>query len=106
MAKGARRYRATSWKKSLRFQELKPPRVDRPRSMTIGEDRQLRLEVLGIDPERDQTVRDYTIAAGRQVKEGDEIALEKEFAAYLGLTVGDEVRILTNSGSKPFQIVG
>src|SRR5437868_3171134 len=59
------------------------PLVDRPRSMTIGEDRQLRLEVLGIAPERDQTVRDYTIVAGRQVKDGDEIALEKEFAAYL-----------------------
>src|SRR4051794_10315082 len=63
--------------------EAATPLLDRPRSMTIGEDRQLRLEVLGIDPVRDQTVRDYAIVEGRQVKEGDEIALEKEFAAYL-----------------------
>jgi putative ABC transport system permease protein len=86
--------------------EAATPLLDRPRSMTVGEDRQVRLEVLGIDPDRDQTVRDYTIVEGRQVKSGDEIALEKEFAAYLGVKAGDDARILTNTGSKPFKIAG
>jgi len=83
------------------------PLVSRPTSMTFGEDRRLRVQLLGIDPERDQQVRDYDFVAGRQVQDGDELVLEKEFADHLGLKVGDEVRILTtNARSKPFQIVG
>lgn len=83
------------------------PLVSRPTSMSLGEDRRLRIQLLGIDPARDQEVRDYDFVAGRQVKEGDELVLEKQFADYLDLKVGDQVRVLTpNARSKSFEIVG
>jgi putative ABC transport system permease protein len=82
------------------------PLVDRPSSISMeGGERQVRIEVLGIDPERDQKVRDYQITQGRQVKEGDEVVLDEEFARFLGLAVGDEVKIRTKR-FKMFQIVG
>ena len=88
------------------------PLIDKPTSMTIGDEekgteRRVRLQILGIVPDKDKQVRDYDIVEGRQVKEGDEIVLEKEFARHLDLKVGSEVRLLTTtSRSKPFQIVG
>jgi putative ABC transport system permease protein len=83
------------------------PLLDRTAAMTVGEDRRLRVQILGIDPERDKRVRDYTIGAGRQVASGDELVLEKGFAEYLGLKVGGTVKITANNvRSKPFTIVG
>src|SRR6478735_949849 len=44
------------------------PLLDRPSSLSLqGGERQVRIEVLGIDPVRDANVRDYEITAGRQV---------------------------------------
>jgi putative ABC transport system permease protein len=83
------------------------PLVDRPTSMSFeGGERRARIEILGIDPVRDSKVRDYDIAAGRQVKDGDELVLDESFAKYLGLEVGQEVKLLTKQLSKPFEIVG
>src|SRR6187401_3120172 len=59
------------------------PLLDRPTSLSLeGGERRIRMEVLGIDPERDQKVRDYEIVAGRQVKEGDELVLDEQFAKF------------------------
>lgn len=83
------------------------PLVDRPTSMSFeGGERRVRIEILGIDPVRDSKVRDYEIGSGRQVKEGDELVLDESFAKYLGLDVGQEVKLLTKQLSKPFEIVG
>ena len=85
------------------------PLIERAYSMSYGEEGKVRLQVLGIDPARDQTVRDYTIAEGRQVKAGEnEVLLERGFAAYLGLRVGSEVRFRSiKSGTvKHFKVVG
>jgi len=87
--------------------EAASPLLDRMAAMTVGEDRRLRAKILGIDPERDQRVRDYTIIEGRQVKEGDEMVMDRGFATYMGLAVGDTVRVTgTNVRLKPFSIVG
>jgi putative ABC transport system permease protein len=83
------------------------PLIERPTSMSLEDgERRVRMQILGIDPQRDSSVRDYTIVAGRQVKEGDELVLDEGFAQYLGLKVGDEVKLLTRRLSKPFTIVG
>jgi len=83
------------------------PLIQRPTSMSLeGGERRVRLQVLGIDPKRDSSVRDYTIVAGRQVNDGDELALDEGFAKYLGLSVGDSVKLLTKRLSKSFIIVG
>lgn len=87
--------------------EAASPLLDRPAAMTVGEDRRLRLQILGIDPALDQQVREYSIVAGRQVKDGDEMVLERGFAEYLGLKVGDTVKVTANNVRlKPFTIVG
>jgi putative ABC transport system permease protein len=83
------------------------PLVERPTSMSLsGGEKRVRLQILGIDSLLDSTVRDYTISAGRQVHEGDELAVDEGFANYLGLKVGDEAKLLTKKLSKPFTIVG
>lgn len=83
------------------------PLLDRPTSLTIASERRVRVQLLGIDPPRDEKVRDYAIVEGRQVVEGDELCLERQFARYLGLKVGDAVRMLTpNARSRSMTIVG
>lgn len=87
--------------------EAASPLLDRPAAMTVGEDRRVRFQVLGIDPALDQRVRDYKIVTGRQVKEGDELVMEQGFAEYLGLKVGDTVKLTANTvRGKPIEIVG
>lgn len=83
--------------------------IDRPGSISFGDDKenkQIRLQILGIDPKYDQQVRDYTIVKGRQVGEEDELVLEHQFAAYYNLDVGSTVKVRTTRGSKEFPIVG
>lgn len=83
------------------------PLLDRPTSVTVGVERRVRVQLLGIDPARDAKVRDYAIVEGRAVAEGDELCLERQFARYLGLKVGDSVRMLTpNARSRTIPIVG
>lgn len=83
------------------------PLVSRPTSFSFeGGERRVRMEILGIDPERDAKVRDYEIPTGRQVESGDELVLDEGFAKLVGLKVDDEVRLLTKQGSKPFTVVG
>src|SRR5688572_20840650 len=83
------------------------PVLNRGSAITVGEDRRVRVQILGIDPERDMKVRDYVIVAGRQVnKEGDELVFEQGFAEYLGVKVGDTVRVTATNARKPFEVVG
>lgn len=85
------------------------PLLDRPTSLSLeGGERRIRMEILGIDPERDQTVRDYEIVGGRQVKEGDELVLDEQFAKFIGVNIGDKTRLATRQLLKrlDFEIVG
>lgn len=83
------------------------PLLDRPTSMTLGPERRVRVQLLGIDPARDAQVRDYALVEGRQVAEGDELCLDRQFARYLNLNVGDQVRMLTpNARARSVQVVG
>src|SRR5687768_3964111 len=81
------------------------PLVEKPTTLFLGE-RQIRLQVMGIDPARDGGVRDYEIVAGRQLQRGDELLLDEEFARLLEVNVGDEVGLRTNRLRKPFEVVG
>ncbi|MEX2176341.1 MAG: FtsX-like permease family protein [Pirellulaceae bacterium] len=81
------------------------PIVEKPSKLYVGE-RQIRLQVMGIDPARDRGVRDYEIVAGRQLDKGDELVLDEEFAKLLEIEVGDEVGVFTQRLRKPFQVVG
>lgn len=82
------------------------PLVQRPSSLTKGEQR-VRLQVLGIDPDKDKLVRDMEVIDGRLLNptDGDKILLEAEFAAYLGFKVGDVITVYTKS-LRPMEVVG
>lgn len=85
------------------------PLLDRPTSLSLENgERRIRMEILGIDPERDQKVRDYEIVAGRQVSKGEELVLDEQFAKFIGVNIGDQVKMMTRQITKRFQfeIVG
>lgn len=81
------------------------PVVESLRTLQVGE-KQVRLQVMGIDPASDAGVRDYRVVAGRQVESGDEVVLDEEFARPLGVKLDDEVGIRTNRLTRPFKVVG
>jgi putative ABC transport system permease protein len=92
--------------------EAAVPIVEKLSSMTIGETR-VRLQILGIDPQRDKLVRDLDVVDGRMVESGDEVVLESDFARQMQIRVGDTVKMLTprrlrgeSAGSKPMEVVG
>jgi putative ABC transport system permease protein len=84
------------------------PLLDRGAKLSINDgERQIKLEVLGIDPAVDNKVRDYEISAGRQVNEGKELVLDEGFAKFVGLDLNDEVKLLARVAPAPtFRVVG
>jgi putative ABC transport system permease protein len=84
------------------------PLLDRGAKLNINDgEKQLKLEVLGIDPAVDNKVRDYDIAEGRQVEEGNELVLDEGFAKFVGINLGDEVKMLARVVPAPkFTVVG
>jgi len=80
------------------------PVVEKPTSLNISE-KQIRLQIMGIEPELDRQVREYEIVAGRQLASGDELVLDEEFAGLIGVKVGDEVGVRSKL-NKRFVVVG
>ncbi len=62
--------------------------------------------VLGIDPGRDQAVRDYALRQGRPLGAGDGLLLEAGFAASCRCAVGDRARLWTPTGLATLPVVG
>ncbi len=65
---------------------------------------QLRMVLMGIDPARDEAVRDYKLEEGQFFPDGEGALLEIGFARGLGVKVGDDIRIFTAS-RPPIQTV-
>jgi putative ABC transport system permease protein len=87
--------------------EAAAPVLNRMSAITVGEGQRLRVQLLGIDPERDPKVRDYSIVEGRQVQKGEELVFEKGFAEHLGVKVGETIKVTANNArNKPFELVG
>jgi putative ABC transport system permease protein len=83
------------------------PLIEKIGTMSVGpEEKKIRVQVMGIDPARDSSVREYDIVAGRQLQSGDELVLDEEFARHLGLKVGQDLVMRTNKSKKAFPIVG
>ena len=68
--------------------------------------RKVRLQILGIDTERDRLIRDYIAREGRAIREGNEAMVDSGFAESLGIKIDDEIKLLTNSGIRSFTVVG
>jgi len=79
---------------------------DEARDSSSPASNRVRLQLLGIDPERDHLVRDYAAKEGRAIQSGDEAMIDAGFAESLGIKVGQEVRLMTHSGIKNFTVTG
>lgn len=81
------------------------PVVLRPTVMYL-EGQKTQLIVVGIDPERVQVVHDYALEAGHFPSLPGEVMVAAQFAKSVGLTVDDEVKLLTRKGVKRLTIAG
>ena len=71
-----------------------------------GKDKRIKLQLLGIDIQRDSAVRDYIIKEGRSLEGSKELLLDETYARRLHLRVGDEVKLATRLGQKTIRVVG
>jgi putative ABC transport system permease protein len=69
----------------------------------LGRDGPVPLLVLGVDPRRDEQVRDYRLRAGTSLTPERGLLLEAGFAARHGCALGRPVRLLTARG--PVEVV-
>ncbi len=69
-------------------------------------DKKVRVQALGIVPDRDRLVRDYDVTEGKMVGPGTGVMLDATFAKGLGIGVGDQLKMLTRSGMKRSEVVG
>ncbi|MCX7429070.1 MAG: FtsX-like permease family protein [Planctomycetia bacterium] len=82
------------------------PVLQRPTIMYANGQR-VKLMALGIDPEKDQAIRDYVIFKGSFFLHGDRgVLLEVGFARNMGIKVGDQVKLLTRSGLRRITVTG
>ncbi len=65
------------------------------------------LQVLGVAPEIDQEVRQYTLLQGRFLRDGAyEAVITEKYATAKGLRLGDELVLLVPDGQERLEIVG
>ncbi|MDA1053533.1 MAG: FtsX-like permease family protein [Planctomycetota bacterium] len=69
-------------------------------------EKKVRVQALGIVPDRDRLVRDFELTSGQMVGRGSGVVLDATFASGLGIGVGDQLKMLTPSGLKESEVVG
>jgi putative ABC transport system permease protein len=72
------------------------PSVQRP-TILYHKGARLKLLAMGIDPQRERSVRDYVLREGQFLDQAQGAVLEAGFARGLGVRVNDKVRLLANS---------
>lgn len=81
------------------------PLLQRP-TVLYAKGRRIKLAALGVDPTKDQAVRDYELAHGQSLEQADGALLELHFAQSMGLALGDEIGLLTRRGSWKLPVAG
>lgn len=74
------------------------PVIERPGIMYVGSEK-IQYIFMGVDPERDRKLHDYTIVAGKQLGDGPGVILDSTFAESVGVKLGDRVDLLTPVGT-------
>jgi len=80
------------------------PTLQRP-TVLIQEGKRLHVLVMGIDPQRDDAIRDYQLESGTLFGE-EGVLIEPAFAHSLRLKVGDEIKMYAGGRVKRFPVVG
>jgi len=81
------------------------PLLQRPTVMHV-KGRRAKLMALGIDPARDEAVRDYDLAEGRLFSDDSGALLEANFARSMGIALDDEIKLVTPRGLRQLQVIG
>lgn len=68
--------------------------------------RKLMVLILGIDPLRDELVRDYSLMDGEYFRDDEGAMMEAGFARGLGVSVGDEIGVLCTKGYSRIPVIG
>lgn len=85
--------------------EAVAPRLQRP-AVLFAKDERVQLIAAAVSPKLDQEVHEYKIVKGQPLASAAEVLLNELLAENLGVTVGDEVSLLTRSGRIPLKIAG
>ncbi len=81
------------------------PLLQRPTVLYFN-GRKVKLIAMGIDPARDEVVRDYELAQGQFFPGPHGALLEAHFAESLGIAPGDEIQLLTRRGLLSLEVSG
>lgn len=79
------------------------PTVQRSTLLYVG-DKRAKTQILGVDSEVDQLVRDYEVVVGEMPSSGSALALDERFAKSMGMELGSEVKLLTRSGLQAWKV--
>jgi putative ABC transport system permease protein len=69
-------------------------------------EKKIRVQALGIAPDRERLVRNYEVTEGRMLGSGTGVMLDAAFARGLDIEVGDDIKMLTKIGMKHSEVVG
>jgi len=72
----------------------------------LGGERKGSATFYGIDPQRDQMVREYRLLSGSLPEHENEVAVSQDLAEGLDLAAGQPLQILTTTGMREFTVVG
>lgn len=75
-------------------------------TVVYAHEQRARLQLLGIDPARDQQVRDYDITVGRGLEDDDDLLLDRAFAERMKIQLDEKVKVLSRRGLKQLKVVG
>ncbi len=82
------------------------PSIQKTTRLSFNKNRILTM-VMGIDPTKDEAIRDYELSGGGFFREEEEAMMELGFAKALGVKVGDEIKLIVGNGTvKSFTVVG
>jgi len=82
------------------------PIVRRYAVMFDAKHERVRVQILGVDPTIDASIREYRIRTGKPLGDNDQALMDYSFASSLGFQQGDTVKLGTTSGIREAKIVG
>ncbi|MGD9636564.1 MAG: ABC transporter permease, partial [Pirellulales bacterium] len=81
------------------------PVIERWAVMFVG-DKRIQFTTMGVDPEVDHEVHDYTVVEGKALGDGPGVIVDSAFAKNSGIKLGDRVDLLTPVGKVTALISG
>jgi len=71
-----------------------------------SKDERVRVQILGVDPTIDASIREYRVREGSALSANDQALIDYSFANSLGLKVGQAVKLMTSTGIRTASVVG